>query len=407
MLAALLCFLWLLDTLSEWPVNYPVILGVIACGMAWSLWLLSRNGDDIQPQQVLRELVVDGVWLALVVFYSGRSENPFIYYFLVLIAIAATALPACKAWLFSVTGILVYSAFLYLDIKNHFDHMPDDYQFHLLGMWINFCGSSMVACYFISKLATSLRSHQLQLSRAREETLRNEQLIGIGTLATSTVHALGTPLSTLTILLGEMRNESDTDEKRLDIDLMLGQISRCKETMNKLSLLAEQENSAPVPEPVQKLFDHLREHYGLNKPLHYPQFSADPACKDSQLHHSLLLRHALINLIDNAIDAANTWVAVDFQCQASVLQITIADDGPGMPQELLARWGKPQKSTKKSGLGIGAFLANSTIEKLGGTVAIEVADGDTAAASSSDAAKTWVLVTLPLANQYSENFTQS
>ena len=406
-LAALLCFLWLLDTLSEWPVNYPVILGVIACGMAWSLWLLSRGGGDIRPQHVLRELIIDGIWLALVVFYSGRSENPFIYYFLVLIAIAATALRPRNAWLFSIAGILVYSAFLYLDINNHFDHIPDDYQFHLLGMWINFCGSSIVACYFISKLAVSLRSHQLQLSRAREETLRNEQLIGIGTLATSTVHALGTPLSTLTILLGEMRNESDTAEKRQDIDLMLGQISRCKDTMKKLSLLAEQESSEQLLEPVHELLDHLREHYGLNKPLHTPQFTADPSCSVNQLHQSLLLRHALINLIDNAIDAAKTFVAVDFQCDASVLQITITDDGPGMPKELLARWGKPQKSAKKSGLGIGAFLANSTIEKLGGTVAINAADGDTAAAPQCDAAKTRVLVTLPLANQRSQNLFQS
>ena len=315
MLTALLCFLWLLDTLSGWPVNYPVILGVIACGMGWSLWLLSRGNDTIQPRHVLRELIVDGVWLAFVVFYSGRSENPFIYYFLVLIAIAATALRTRHAWLFSFTGIVVYSALLYLDINHHFDHIPDDYQFHLLGMWINFCGSSIVACYFISKLATSLRSQQMQLSRAREETLRNEQLIGIGTLATSTVHALGTPLSTLTVLLGEMRNESETAEKRQDIDLMLSQISRCKDTMKKLSLLAEQEHSLPVLEPVQQLLDQLRDHYGLAKPLYPPQFHGDKACGQNQLRHSLLLRHALINLIDNAIDAATATVSVDFKCR--------------------------------------------------------------------------------------------
>ena len=177
--------------------------------------------------------------------------------------------------------------------------------------------------------------------------------------------------------------------------------------MKKLSLLAEQESSEQLLEPVYELLDHLREHYGLNKPLHTPQFTADPSCSTNQLHHSLLLRHALINLIDNAIDAAKTFVAVDFQCDASVLQITITDDGPGMPKELLARWGKPQKSAKKSGLGIGAFLANSTIEKLGGTVAINAADGDTAAAPQCDAAKTRVLVTLPLANQRSQNLFQS
>jgi two-component system sensor histidine kinase RegB len=398
-LAALLCFLWLLDTLSDWPVNYPVILIVVACGIGWSLWLLSRDTGRIQAQQILRELIIDGIWLGLVVYYSGRSENPFIYYFLVLIAIGSTALRARHAWLFSLTGIVVYSAFLYLDINHHFDHIPDDYQFHLLGMWINFCGSSLVACYFISKLAASLRSHQAQLSRAREETLRNEQLIGIGTLATSTVHALGTPLSTLTVLLGEMRNDSETVEKRQDIDLMLGQISRCKDTMKKLSLLAEQENGHSLSEPVYQLAESLREHYAIAKPRQSPNIRCSNGCTQRELVQSLLLRHALINLIDNAIEAAHSFVSVEFYCRDSSLLIAVTDDGPGMAPGVLERWGKLQRSSKKTGLGIGVFLANSTIEKLGGTVAIEATDGDTAAAPdlSVSCGQTRVLVTLPLA----------
>lgn len=397
-LAAVLCFLWLLDALSIWPVNYPVILLVIVAALGWSLWLLNREAGHVHTQQILRELVIDGIWLALVVHNSGRSENPFIYYFLVLIAIAATALPVRQAWLFSAAGIVGYSVFLYLDINHHFAHMPADYQFHLLGMWVNFCGSSLVTCYFISKLAASLHHHQAQLSRVREETLRNEQLIGIGTLATSTVHALGTPLSTLTVLLGEMRNASQTEESRQDIDLMLSQIGRCKDTMKKLSLLAEQQSGQLRLETVQQLVDNLKEHYAIARPHNSPQFHCSETCAERQLKQSLLLRHALINLIDNAVEAATTLASINIQCGPSVLRIAIIDDGPGMPQELLERWGKPQRSTKESGLGIGVFLANSTIEKLGGTVAIHRTDGDTAAAQRSTIPKTQVLVTLPLAD---------
>lgn len=398
-LGALVGFLWLLQTQSNWPVNYPVILIVIGCGVAWSLWLLVRAPVSGGPHQVLRELIIDGVWLALVVYYSGRSENPFIYYFLVLIAIASTVLSARSAWLFSITGVGVYTLYLYLDIKNHFEHMPGEYQFHLLGMWINFCGSSVVTCYFISKLAAALRSHQEQLSRAREATLQNEQLVGIGTLAASTVHALGTPLSTLTVLLGEMRDSADTAEKRDDIDLMLGQIGRCKETMKKLSLLAEQEHDSPTHEAVQQLMDDLAEHYAIANPLRPPQWYCEVSCAQKRLRHSLLLRHAMINLIDNAVEASYSLVRVDFTCRGETLRIAITDDGPGMPPGILARWGQPLSSGKETGLGIGVFLANSTIERLGGTVAIETVDGDTAAAQTGipQRAHTRILVTLPLA----------
>ena len=235
------------------------------------------------------------------------------------------------------------------------------------------------------------------MSRAREETLQNEQLVGIGTLAASTVHALGTPLSTLTVLLGEMRDSTDSADKREDIELMLGQIGRCKDTMKKLSLLAEQERDAPAVGAVQDLVDDLREHYAITTPLRPPHWNCAAHCAQKKLRCSLLLRHAMINLIDNAIDACRNMVTVDFSCHGSVLRIAIADDGPGIPPGILTRWGKPLSSGKESGLGIGVFLANSTIERLGGTVAIDTSDGDTAAAQvGAFHGHTRILVTLPL-----------
>lgn len=397
-LSGSVCFLWLLDMKTSRPVNYPLILLVIGCAAIWSIRLLMRQHRS-RPSTLARELIFDGLWLSAVVFFSGRSENPFIYYFLVLIAVAATLLSVRAAWLFSLGAVAVYTLFLYLDINDHFDHMAGDYQFHLLGMWINFCGSSIVTCYFISKLATALRQHQEQLGRVREETLKNEQLVGIGTLAASTVHALGTPLSTLTILLGEMRNSAEDEEKRHDIDTMLNQIGRCKDTMKKLALLAEHEDDKNLVEPVDDLIENLREHYFLSQPAREMEFLLSNSCGEEKIRQSLLLRHALINLIDNAVDAAAHQVTVLFRCDETHLFITIGDDGPGMPNQVLREWGKPQRSSKESGLGIGVLLANSTIERMGGTVAIQAPAQDTAASAGGVEFRrqTHVLVTLPLA----------
>jgi two-component system sensor histidine kinase RegB len=389
-LSAALIFLAYLSTRSSWPVNYPVVVGVIVAGIAWSLWLLFRR-TGAGPEVIPRELLLDGLWLIVVVFFSGRTANPFIYYFLVLIAIGATIFRARIAWTFSLGSIAIYTFFLVLDIQDHFAHMSDDYRFHLLGMWINFVGSALVTCYFVSKLATALREHQLQLSKFREETLKNEQLIGMATLAASTVHALGTPLSTLTVLLGELQNT----ENQQDINLMLAQIERCKTTMKKLSLLAEPEAEASRMESVAAVAADLREHYAISRPLKRPQVHCADACEARQLRANVLLRHALINLIDNAIQAAKALVRVDFHCEGSELTIVIGDDGPGLSTAGLQHWGQVQRSAKEDGLGIGAFLANSTIEKLGGTVAIYRRSADTAAPDQS-ALPTQVVVKLPL-----------
>jgi two-component system, sensor histidine kinase RegB len=89
---------------------------------------------------------------------------------------------------------------------------------------------------------------------------------------------------------------------------------------------------------------------------------------------------------------------VNFSCNTGELVIAITDDGPGLADSGLQRWGQPQRSGKKEGLGIGAFLANSTIEKLGGTVAIYRHSADTAAPKPAQQL-TQVVVKLPLQHQ--------
>lgn len=391
-LSTALVILAMLHLNSRWPLNYPIVAGIILLGIAWSLWLLRRTRTSASGSVIPRELLLDALWLVLVVYFSGRTANPFIYYFLVLIAIGATIFRARVAWIFSIGSIGIYTGFLVLDIQDHFEHMSDDYRVHLLGMWINFVGSSLVTCYFVSKLASALREHQQQLSKFREETLKNEQLIGIATLAASTVHALGTPLSTLTVLLGEIQNA----DNQQDIQLMLVQIERCKTTMRKLSLLAEPEAEQNRLEPVTELVANLREHYAISRPLTRPQIQCSENCGHSRLMANFLLRHALINLIDNAVQAANTRASVAFSCNADELTITIDDDGPGLSNSGLQQWGQPQQSGKRDGLGIGTFLANSTIEKLGGTVAIYRHSADTAAPAQTAILLTQVVVKLPL-----------
>lgn len=391
-LSTALVVLGFLHAQTTWNLNYPVVVGVVLAGIVWSVWLLRKPRLPPDGLVISRELLLDSLWLVLVVYFSGRTANPFIYYFLVLVAIGATIFRPRIAWIFSLGGIAVYTGFLILDLQHHFIHMSDEYRFHLLGMWINFVGSALVTCYFVAKLAAALREHQQQLGKFREETLKNEQLVGIATLAASTVHALGTPLSTLTVLLGEIQNP----DNQQDINLMLAQIERCKNTMQKLSLLAEPETEQNRLESVALLVENLREHYAISRPLKRPRIDCGADCAEGRLISSMLLRHALINLIDNAIQAAGTQAAVHFSCVARELVIAITDDGPGISSSGLQLWGQPQRSGKKDGLGIGAFLANSTIEKLGGTVAIYRHSADTAAPEKPTAQLTRVIVKLPL-----------
>src|SRR5690625_7685552 len=90
---------------------------------------------------------------------------------------------------------------------------------------------------------------------------------------------------------------------------------------------------------------------------------------------NLLLQHALINLINNAVESQQKGAQVNFESDSQALTIIIRNETTQTSSDVFERWGKPQPSDKRIGLGIGSFLANSTIEKLGGTVQLQAEEG--------------------------------
>lgn len=372
-------------------LHLGVVLAALASLLVHSGYVITRGRQvpHLTEFDLWSFLVVDAAALLLVVSETGRTANPFIYYLLVMITVGASILSARASALFTLTCCVAYTALMWSDVRGHFGHRDSDYQLHLLGMWVNFVGSAVLISLTLARLTRALREREAALARIRETSLRNEQLVGIGTLAASTVHALGTPLSTLSVLLGDMRDTLNDPTVEEDIALMLDQIDRCRSTMQKLSLLAEGETADRQALSVQALATVLKEHYSLSIPKVAPHFAVLQGDANLRLEYDLLLKHALINLVDNAVQAAAELVNVAFTCRENSLLINIENDGNRLPQDVVVRWGKPVTSSKLGGLGIGVFLANSSVERFGGTVSVSQ--------SASDAKhRTVVRITLPL-----------
>src|SRR5690625_4590778 len=213
------------------------------------------------------------------------APQRFIYYYLALVSVAAIFFPLQCPLIFLFGGVVGSKRGIVIYLESQLSH--------LAGMWLNYVGSSLVTCYFISRLAKLIREQQSQLAAAREQNLKNEQLIGIGTVAASTVHSLATPLSTLTILAEDMAS-TDTLEPRLreDLDIMLAQVSRCKRTMKDLANIAQgwtQNSSLSVAE----LKAELEEYYSLNSPGNIPVFVMSESVQHCRIGSNLLLQHAL------------------------------------------------------------------------------------------------------------------
>ncbi|TPW17006.1 MAG: two-component system sensor histidine kinase RegB, partial [Halothiobacillaceae bacterium] len=79
---------------------------------------------------------------------------------------------------------------------------------------------------------------------------------------------------------------------------------------------------------------------------------------------------ALTNILSNAADASEQTVEVNGRWSERALWLEICDRGAGVSAEVAAHTGEPFFTTKPPGrgLGLGLFLAQATIKRLGGKV---------------------------------------
>ncbi|WP_317933366.1 hypothetical protein [Halioxenophilus sp. WMMB6] len=344
---------------------------VIAAALGWTLLVLARPKLQSWANGNSREVLFDLAWSTLVLALAGGAANPFIYYFLVIIAFAAMLLSRRLAWLVCLATIVIYSLLLGLQLQAHFRHFESAYQVHLIGMWLNYLIGAVLICFFVSTLVAALRRQYTLLQQIREQNLNSEQLIGLATVSASAVHNLATPLATLTLLVEELAASGEQSELLIaDLPVMQQQIERCQATIKQLSKVAR-ESDQLTPRATQSVIDKLIDHYALAQPERQPRFE-DLGGGQGIVAVNELFEFAVINLINNALESTAGEVLVRFGRRAQQLTIAISNRSPAGEQQRLRQWGKLLQSEKTTGLGIGSFLANSTIERLGGTVAIDV-----------------------------------
>jgi two-component system sensor histidine kinase RegB len=90
--------------------------------------------------------------------------------------------------------------------------------------------------------------------------------------------------------------------------------------------------------------------------------------------------YGLGNLVENAIDFARERVEVVADWSADKVTVTINDDGPGFPPEIMDRMGEPfvsgrrrrqRAANENPGLGLGFFIAKTLLERSGAKLALE------------------------------------
>lgn len=387
---------WLLHyTVSSWPLLGLLLLTHI-CTNLLPYWLAASK----IPLKVIYLLccTLDILLLTCLLALSGGVSNGLVAMLLLPVAVAAVMLPGRSGYIVAVLAILGYSLLLQVgdlhipDIDTlltqtaqqaaHAGHIGHDmhaqhsggFSQHMQQMWWAFTISALLISWFISAQAKLNRIKSKKISELQQQQIRNEQMLALATFAANAAHDLASPIQTMQLLADELDTTAPAAQE------LKQQLQRCQQIVQQLrsdaGSLREENSTAPLCQQTEQAVArwlNSRPEVSLN-------IERNLQAEDFSLADSQGFTAALLNILDNAADASlannSSQLQLQLSLQAEALTLQVRDFGEGLSDNRLAELGKlPQQS--EQGLGIGQFLANMSIERLGGSVSRQNAGNGT------------------------------
>jgi two-component system, sensor histidine kinase RegB len=363
-------------------IPLSIILLIMALTNLVTRFIIDRE-KLVNERMIFVQLLIEIISFSLILYFAGGATNPLTFFYLIPLAIAATVIPGRYTWGLTLLTVALYSLLLkyYVPLSyqmhdhQHMQAGSSQFSQHVLGMWFGFLVSALLVTWFITYLAQELKARDRAISEARQRELRDQQMVTLGTLAAGTAHELGTPLATLAIVSGELTDGYDPEQNAELFEnqqILRNQIARCKDI---LSVLSESAGEARADEgyliPANDFVEQTIAHWQQSRDgIDFIHNHAELPMR-TRLLYDKTISQSVINLLNNAADVSSEPVVINSAENGDSLEIEILDSGPGMSDEYIQMAGQTSFSDKPHGMGIGLFLAISTLRRSGGSVKFE------------------------------------
>jgi two-component system sensor histidine kinase RegB len=161
----------------------------------------------------------------------------------------------------------------------------------------------------------------------------------------------------------------DLQEK---MTIMEEQILRCKKALSLMSeSCGEMRAESGCPMNLVEYIDEVLMQWRTHKPAAKLALIVNPSIYlKSEIIAERTLTHSLINILNNAAEATppDKGLELHTQWDGQFVVLKVRDFGRGFPPEFAVLAGKEPVVSNKQGLGVGLFLAYTTINRLGGRI---------------------------------------
>lgn len=357
-----------------------------------AIWFSSRHRLSVWFATAL--LAYDIIQLAALLYLTGGIDNPFTMLIAAPVTVSAATLPlrntvALGLAALGVTGLLVifheplpwYEGIQY--------ELPVIYR---IGAFAAVCASTTFIALYAWRLTKESRQMSAALTATDLVLAREQKLHALDGLAAAAAHELGTPLSTITVVTKELENELAPDSPlREDILLLRSQAQRCREILQKLTRHPSEQDPLHARVSVRAMLEEAAAPYrsrGVAIVISAGPSAGEtgPSAVEAVVERRPGVIYGLGNLIENAADFAKSQVDITAEWNSNELVVTITDDGPGFPAELMDSIGEPYVTTRPAqgarvsgtvgedegptGLGLGFFIAKTLLERSGAAVSL-------------------------------------
>lgn len=369
---------------------YIVLVAFVVLATLSLVRVFSRA--EISLYEIGAQLALDLLFMFALFYFAGGAGNPFVSFLLFPLVVSAAILGRVMTYALVFLSLALYAALFVLpspmtsqsaavvDHSAHAGHvMPagaevSAFSMHVLGMWVNFAIIALLVSTVVVMMASRLQAQRVKSNQQREEVLKREQLLGIATEAASVAHHMGTPLSTIAVIVNELKTMPELHCAAAEIEVLVSQVEICKRELAQLRAKTElQALSLPEPKLIQPLLAEVRQEFQILRPQARVQWQMADNLPLIRVKATVSLRLALLNLLNNAADASLQDIQVSAYLEADAqnrkkLMIDIRDAGPGIDESILQDGTAPVKSSKHDSVGLGLYLSHASINYVEGTV---------------------------------------